>query len=257
MARGPERLRRALAALPARTVRAAGPEPADEVAAVRRANRALAAEVRRAVATDRTPLVLAGDCNSALGTVAGLGRGRVGAVWFDAHGDFNTPATSPSGFLDGMALAIVAGFCHEPLWRDQPWLPVKGSRMLHAAGRDFDRGERQRLAEAGVQVVGADQLRKGGLDALGPALDVVGQEVQDAYLHVDLDALDPAEGTPNQYAAPGGITLRELERALDLVASRLRVRAAAVTAYDPAADKDGRALRAGAQVATRLSRLLG
>src|SRR5262249_14904010 len=72
--------------------------------------RRLAAGVRAALAAGHFPLVLAGNCFSALGTLAGLGE-EVGVAWFDCHGDFHTPETTPSGFLDGMALAGAVGLC--------------------------------------------------------------------------------------------------------------------------------------------------
>ena len=74
---------------------------------------AIAAEVARATADGELPIVLAGNCTSSVGTVAGLGSARVGVVWFDSHGDFNTPETTTTGFLDGMAVAILTGHC----WR--------------------------------------------------------------------------------------------------------------------------------------------
>src|SRR5436309_2130353 len=72
----------------------------------------VASGVRAARARSALPMILSGNCNTSVGTLAGLGH-EVGVVWFDAHGDFNTPETSPSGYFDGMALAIATGRC----WR--------------------------------------------------------------------------------------------------------------------------------------------
>jgi len=102
----------------------------DVVAASAAVNRELQAAVRRAVAAGRLPIVVAGSCDAAIGVVSGLPHRRCGIVWVDAHGDFNTPDSSVSGFFPGMSLAIVTGHCYQehrgprrrgrrsrPLWR--------------------------------------------------------------------------------------------------------------------------------------------
>jgi arginase len=88
--------------------------------------------------------VLSGNCNSALGTLAGLNERNCGMIWFDAHGDFNTPKTTESTFLDGMGMAIAAGHCWKKLATTIPWFsPLLDSNIIHVGGRDFDRGERE------------------------------------------------------------------------------------------------------------------
>jgi len=77
-------------------------------------HRAVAVEVRAALAGAAFPIILSGNCGSAIGALGGAGAGT-GLVWFDGHGDFNTPETTESGFLDGMALAIATGRCFRPL----------------------------------------------------------------------------------------------------------------------------------------------
>src|ERR671932_721848 len=79
-------------------------------------NRRLAATVARAVAADLLPVVLSGSCNSCMGVLAGFDHSRCGAVWIDAHADFNTPESSASGFFPGMSLAVVTGHCYRDYW---------------------------------------------------------------------------------------------------------------------------------------------
>src|SRR5262249_40881070 len=125
--------------------------------------RRLADRVRVAVAGGRLPLVLAGNCFSAVGTLAGLGGGGAGVVWFDCHGDFNTPATTPSGFLDGMALATVVGQCWTALTSGVPgFRSSPGRRVLHLGGRDFDPGERERMEAVGVTLLAPGALQGPG-----------------------------------------------------------------------------------------------
>ena len=82
--------------------------------------RQLAERVCAARREGRFPLVLSDNCGSGIGTVAGVGTARLGVIWFDGHGDFNTPETTASGFLDGMGLAVVAGLCWKTLAASVP-----------------------------------------------------------------------------------------------------------------------------------------
>jgi arginase len=214
-------------------------QPSDEVGGVFELNRRLAGGVRRAVADGAFPLVLAGNCSSSLGILAGLAEPEIGIVWFDAHGDFNTPETTRSGFFDGMALAVATGRCWRELAATVPgFAAVDEKRVLLVAARDLDPGERRLLEGSAVtRVARAAELE--------PALERLADSARDVYLHVDLDALDPADGRANAYAAAGGFSLVELEAAIGAVRRRFALRGAALTAYDPAADPEGRACRAG------------
>src|SRR5438067_1015555 len=96
--------------------------------------RRLSARMHGAVEAGRFPIILAGNCGSALGTVSGMGQERTGVIWFDAHGDFNTPETSPSGFLDGMALAILTGACWKTLAAAIPFFhPIPPNHVVHVS----------------------------------------------------------------------------------------------------------------------------
>jgi arginase len=214
-------------------------EVLDEIGAIFELNRRLAAAARRAVEEKAFPLVLAGNCNSSLGTLAGVGLPDMGAVWFDAHGDFNTPETTRSGFFDGMALAVVTGRCWSELAATVPgFTPLEERRVLLVAARDLDPAERALLDASEVaRVVRGEELEA--------ALERLSEAARDVYLHLDLDALDPEEGRANSYAVSGGFSLDQMVAAIRLVRRRFRVRAAAITAYDPAVDSSGRACRAG------------
>lgn len=99
--------------------------------------RGIAVEVRRAVRGGRFPIVLSGNCNAAVGTLGGLGE-DIGLVWFDAHGDFNTPETTTSGFLDGTALATLMGRCWESLAATVPGFhPLPEADVVLAGVRDL------------------------------------------------------------------------------------------------------------------------
>jgi arginase len=208
--------------------------------------RVVADGVRRAVTEGRFPIVLAGNCNTAaIGTLAGLGAHDVGVLWFDGHGDFNTPETTTGGFLDGMALAIATGRCWRELARRVPGFePVDEASVVLLGARDLDPLEACALDESRVTVLRPDAVRAHLDVVLGQLRD----RVRAIYVHVDLDVLDPAtHGRANALAAPDGLTVEEVVSALRLAAGRFRVRGAALTAYDPAYDADGRV--AGAALA--------
>ncbi|MGH7568278.1 MAG: arginase family protein [Gemmatimonadales bacterium] len=201
-------------------------------------NRRLAEAVRRAVNAGTFPLVLAGNCGTAVGTLAGLGSGADGVVWFDAHADFNTPDTTVTGFLDGMALAMVTGRCWTSLAAGVPgFRPVPEERVLLVGARDLDEQEAVALAGSGVQRVSADAARAAGFRAvLEPALRTLPKRGRGVYVHLDLDVLDPTEARVNQFAAPGGLTSAEVVDALHVIGEQRGIAAAAFTAYDPSSD---------------------
>jgi arginase len=219
----------------------------NEVGASMDVVRALGAVVREVVTAGGFPLVLGGVCSTALGVVAGLDSPQdLGVIWFDAHGDFNTPETSPTGFFDGMPLAMLTGSGWDGLRAGIEGLrPVVEENVVLVGARDLDPPEQERLESSGVRWV-----RPGA--PLEPALDALGERVRDVYLHVDLDVLDPAEAQANRYAASGGPTAAELAAAVAEVASRFTIRAAAITAYEPVYDPARKVVDAAAQVAKQI-----
>lgn len=206
----------------------------------------VAAATRDALAAGRLPVLLTGNCNhAALGAVAALGTGTTAVVWLDAHGDLNTPDTSPSGFFDGMALGVLTGRAFRGLaerW-DGLATPLAEDRIAVVGVRSLDPGEREHLASSPILVVPT-----GRLDRLEPWLEETARRVDRVYLHVDLDALDPTELSANAYATPGGLTVADVETVIAAVRRHLALGAVAFTSYDPAADRDER----GPAVVSRL-----
>lgn len=204
----------------------------------------VADRVAQAVERGRQPVVLSGNCGIALGTVAGLARAGVrdvGVVWLDAHGEFNTPDTSTSGFLDGMGLAVLTGRCWRAIANTiDGFAPTRDDRILLAGVRDLDEAEGATIAKSDVRVVRAEMVHDDGVvAALEPALDALAKRVRQVYLHVDLDVLDPLVGRANQLAPDGGLTRGELLDVVRLVHERFVIAAAAIGSYDPAYDAEG------------------
>lgn len=208
------------------------------------------AQLAQAVARHEGPVtILAGNCNSAVGTLAGLCRPDlgtdVGTVWFDAHGDFNTPETTISGALEGMSLAIATGGCHADLRRRIGLLrPVPEKNCLLVATRSLDAEEAVRLERSAVSTV--------GLDELGDALDMLAKRVAAVYVHLDLDVLDPLLSPGVNFQAPGGVTPEELYHAVRLIPVKVPIAAAAIANFNPDRDREDRTL----SIARRLLEIL-
>jgi len=207
----------------------------------------VADEVRSALDDGIFPLVLAGNCDtSALGGVGGLRlwhhAGKVGVVWFDAHGDFNTPEIDPVGFLDGQGLAILTGRCWQGATRQIPGFePVPDRSVMLIGAHDFDADESVALARSQVAHITPSQMRDAGIEtALGAAVEALAQRVTHVYLHIDLDIIDANYARANSYASPGGLEPDRLFEATRLVLDHLPVAAAGLAAYDPMLDGTGR-----------------
>lgn len=206
--------------------------------------RSLAEHIADARRNGRFPLVLSGNCGATVGAIAGADTKRLGVIWFDTHGEFNTPETTSSGFLDGMGLAIATGRCWRTLASSIPnFRPISGSRILLVGGHDFDAGERERLEEAGVVVVDAAAISQTGMrESLESAIP---GGVEEAHLHIDLDVLNPSEAPANGFVTENvGLSVKELSEAIGLIKENLKITSATFASFDPNYDPQGKTLSA-------------
>jgi arginase len=164
-----------------------------------------------AIAEAERPVLTATDCSICVATVPAVARRWPDArlLWLDAHGDFNTPATTPSGFLGGMCLAGAVG-----LWDTGYGAGAAPERVVLVGGRELDPAEAELMARHGV-VRTAD-----------PAAALAGAEV---FVHLDVDVLDPSVLPGQLHPAPGGLDFDELHDLLAGVAARARVVGAEIT----------------------------
>jgi len=211
------------------------------------ANGLLARQVRAALESGKFPLVLAGNCNSCVGSIAGIHQADLGVIWFDAHGDFNTPETSYSGYLDGMALALATGDCWQGLLDTIPgFIPVAGNHIVHIGGRDLDPKESIRFSRTGASLVDAKSLQMRGIrKGLEAAFQRLKRRTQQVYVHIDMDIVDPVVARSKDFAPAGGLTVEQIVEALHMIKAHFHIRAATLAACDPDSDKEGKAITAG------------
>ena len=181
--------------------------------------RELAGDVAAAVAAGQFPLVLGGDHSIAVGTVNGVARERdVGVVWFDAHGDFNTPTTTPSGNVHGMSLAAILG---RGTFADRDWANAPGvdpENVALVGARSLDEQERVELRESDVTVYTMTDVDQRGLPAVTrEAVDVATDGTDRLHVSLDLDFLDPQEAPGVGTPVRGGGTYREGHTAMEVV----------------------------------------
>mgnify|MGYP000548433434 CR=1 FL=1 len=192
--------------------------------------RAVSEAVSAARREDRLPVVLAGNCLTAAGAVAGEGAEAV--VWFDQHGDLNTPETSAYGFLDGMAFAVTLGLCWKPMAAAIPGVhPVDPARCVLVDGRDLDPDE--------VDLLERLPIARADCPAAAAAAVERCSKVP-THIHLDLDIHDSQVLSVNRYAAPGGPEPQAVREAVCAVARAVPVSGLTITAYDPAFDVENR-----------------
>ncbi len=172
------------------------PEFAAAVDPVVAVNRALAAAIQ--AQSPKIPVVFANDCTSCLGMVKGLEAQSPAILWYDSHGDFNTPATTPSGFLGGMPLAALVGRGNQHLMRGVDLEPVAEADVIVTDVRNLDPEEGIMLRESDVTIYES-------LDGLNAAA----LPDRPLYLHFDTDVVDCAEMPAMSYPEPGGPSLKE------------------------------------------------
>ena len=200
----------------------------------------LASRVSACVGQGLFPLVLGGDQSVSIGTLAGLSKAgtRRGIIWIDAHGDFNTPRTTPSGNIHGMALAAILGY-------GDPRLANLGGRSPKAIEkntvlvgiRDVDPLEARALSRSKVKVFTMKEIDELGMrHVIREAVEVAGAEVEQVHLSCDVDAIDPREAPGTGTPVKGGLTYREAHLAMEILFDSHKVTSAEFVEVNPILD---------------------
>lgn len=184
-------------------------------------SRRVSGAVSTSIQAGNFPLVIGGDHSLSIGSVRGAARNRkLGVIWLDAHADFNTAETTPSGNIHGMSLAILCGLGDKSLvqlW-DEPVPVIDPKNIAIIGARDLDEGEKKNLQNAGAMVMGMEQIDRYGMVAcLEKAIERVSRDVDGIYLSLDLDSLDPEHAPGVGTPVPAGLTQREAHLACEMI----------------------------------------
>ena len=212
----------------------------------------LANVVTDTVQSGEFPLVLGGDHSIALGSIAGVARvyKNVGVIWIDAHADFNTYETTPSGNIHGMILAASAGIGESRLTNIGGWSPkVNTQNIVIVGARDLDPAEQVRLRDYAIRVFTMSDIdQKGISEVMRQAISIAGQSNDGLHLSLDMDALDPKEAPGVGTPVKGGLTYREAHLAMEMIADSKQLVAMDVVEVNPILDREN----ATAQLAVEL-----
>lgn len=208
-----------------------------------RVNRVLARTVEKALDDGCFPLVLGGDHSIAMGTLAGVTRRvpRVGLLWFDAHGDFNTSQTSPSGNIHGMPAAVATGVGDAELSKIFHGQYVDLSHVVYVGVRTLDPHEAEALRKSAATIFSMHEIDRYGMrEVMARAIDIVTRQTNGVHVSFDIDALDPlyAPGSGTPYS--GGLSDREAHLALELLAEADIVTSMEMVEVNPILDERNR-----------------
>jgi arginase len=216
----------------------------------------LADQVEAALEQNSIPIVLGGDHSIAIGSVAGLAAfhrkraARVGVIWFDAHGDMNTPDTSPSGNIHGMPFAAILGHGAKELTHISGFAPkVHAEDCVLIGARSVDPEEATALRASGVRVVTMRELDERGMSAvMDEAMWLASRRTAGFHVTMDMDFVDPdyapGVGTP----VPGGPTYRESHLAMEKIADSGKMLSFELTEVNPVLDVANKTAELGVQL---------
>ena len=190
---------------------------------IERVNVVLCQRVTEQLDLGRFPLILGGDHSIAIGALAGIRQRtkKLGVVWFDAHGDINTPETSPSGNIHGMPVAICLGLGHERLTTiGGSDTRVDAKNFVQIVIRDLDPGEKNHLRELGVTVFTMHEIDRLGMSkVMEEAIRIASDGTDSVHVSFDMDVMDPLHAPGVGTPVVGGITYRESHLAMEMLSA--------------------------------------
>jgi arginase len=199
----------------------------------------LATQVAKIVAQGRFPVVLGGDHSIAAGTISGVTKKRkLGVIWIDAHGDINTPDTTPSGNVHGMPLAALLGHEPKPLLSSTPLNPAN---VALVGLRDVDPGEKVHIAQWGVHgYTMRDVDERGMRSIMEEAIRIATKGTAGFHLSFDMDAIDPATAPGVGTPVPGGLSYREAHLIMEMAHDSGKLESLEVVEVNPVLDVSNR-----------------
>jgi arginase len=209
---------------------------------------------QQAIERGRIPVFLGGDHSISIGTIAGVTQQEpAGVLWIDAHGDFNTASSSPSGNIHGMSLALLLGRGFPELVNvGGPGATLQPQDVVMIGVRDLDSGERQSLSESGVTVYTMRDIDERGMAKI--AVEALARLAHRRRLHVslDIDALDPQASPGVGTLVPGGLTYREAQLLMEIVADSRRLSSLDIVEINPILDIHNQTAQTAVQLVASL-----
>ncbi len=187
-------------------------------------------------------MIIGGECSETVGAMAGLARaygGKPGMLWLDAHGDFNVPETSPSGYIGGMCLAMACGMAVGlDLGIGPTPPPLAGERLVHVGSRALDTPEVVAFNSSPAKLFTTQQVKKiGAADVAEEAARHLDNRSDWIACHLDVDVVDPNLIPSVNYPTPGGLTLEETSMVIRRLIRTGKVRVLELAAYNPSMDR--------------------
>jgi len=199
-------------------------------------------------------LFLGGDHSISIGTVAAVSEGRdIGLIWIDAHGDFNTPETSPTGNIHGMPVAVITGRGPEPLVQvGYPGPKVQPAHIVLVGTRDLDPGEREALRHSGITVFTMRDIDEFGMATVARRIITQLHGLEYVHVSLDMDSLDPdvapGVGTP----VSGGLTYREAHLLMEILAEWGKIGSLDIVEVNPILDRRNQTARIAVELSASL-----
>ncbi len=213
-----------------------GPNYVEEITQICEAIYKIGSQV---VKDGRFPLFIGGDHSIAVGTVAAVTEKEpCGLIWIDAHADFNTPETSPSGNIHGMPLSMLLGEGHDDLINvGRPGAKILPENVILIGQRDLDPGEKTRLKKQGITVFTMREIDEQGISAIASKAMMMFAHLKRIHITLDMDALDPVEAPGVGTPVPGGITYREAHLLMEILADSNKLTSMDLVEINPILDE--------------------
>ncbi|MDP9146768.1 MAG: arginase [Acidobacteriota bacterium] len=216
----------------------------------------LAEIVQKSLEEKFVPLVLGGDHSLAAGAVSGVAayfrkeKKQIGYIWLDAHGDMNTPESSPSGNVHGMPLAAVMGYGAPELVDLLGFKPkVEPQNIVLVGVRDLDAQERRLVKKSGVRVFTMRDIDERGMrEVMADALKYATDDTDGIAVSLDMDFVDPSDAPGVGTPVRGGVTYREAHLAMEMIADSDAMVAMEVVEINPVIDEHNRTALLGVEL---------
>ena len=192
-----------------------------------------------AVEKNSFPLFLGGDHSISMGTVGGVSHNEpTGLIWIDAHGDFNTPETSPSGNVHGMPMAVLCGEGHDSLVNlGRSGAKIDPENVVMIGIRDLDQQERDRLKASGITVYTMRDIDEQGISSVAGQAVMKFIHMKRIHISLDMDALDPGEAPGVGTPVPGGLTYREAHLFMEIISDSGKLTSMDLVEINPILDQ--------------------